>query len=303
MTSHSNYLDNNLDFWEMRDLLQDYELNGIFNSWSAGRLENWRYRLHSIKLLEDPTFLSGLARLWRDECGRLTGLAISEDAQNDIFVFSRLGQKAIEREIYEWIDTEWSKSRKYVETFTNSEDTARKELLVEFGYTLKRSSGHTYKYDLNKVQLDYRLEPGYVVQDITVDRNFRERAVTIHTAFNPDKPFDEKNVPHWESTRGAPSYRPRLELAAVGSDGGIASACLGWVDERNHVGEVEPIATHPSSQQRGFAKAMVTECFKRMKEMGMEYAYIGSGPEPAVGNRLYESLNPAEKYDNEMWVK
>lgn len=48
---------------------------------------------------------------------------------------------------------------------------------------------------------------------------------------------------------------------------------------------------------------MVTECFIRMKEMGIKYVYIGSGAESAVGNRLYELLNPTEKYNDEMWVK
>ncbi|MCP4756504.1 MAG: GNAT family N-acetyltransferase [Proteobacteria bacterium] len=33
------------------------------------------------------------------------------------------------------------------------------------------------------------------------------------------------------------------------------------MDEKNRVGEVEPMATHPSFQRRGFATAMITECF------------------------------------------
>ncbi len=191
MNSHSKYLENNLDFWEMRDLLIDYELNGKYTCYSAGMLEHWRYRLHSIKLLEDPDFLSGLAELWRDENGRLTGLALSENAKNDIFVLSRLGQEYIERDIYKWIDAVWSRGMKKVQTICEAGDEVKESLLTEFGYSRKRVSGHVYKYDLNMVRLDHKLDEGYVVQDITVDRNFRVRAKTISSAFHPSCIFKQ----------------------------------------------------------------------------------------------------------------
>ncbi len=304
MISHSAYLDNNLDFWEIRDLFTDnYALTGKSDVFDFCRLENWRYRIHSLKIREEPEYLSGLARLWRDANGQLIGLAISEDDDNDMFVFSRLGQESIEREIYKWIDDEWFKGRTQVKTFCDSDDTAKKKLLTEFGYALEGTDGHAYTYDLNRVRQDYELEAGYTVQDIRVDRNFLGRAESSFSAFNPDKTFDETRLFYWESTRGAPGYRPRLELAVVGPDGRIASGCLGWVDEKNQAGTVEPVSTHSAFQRRGFAKAMVTECFRRMKGMGIKSAIIGSKAEPAIGNRLYESLNPSEKSTDELWIK
>ena len=304
MISHNRYLDNNLDFWEMRELLVDnYARKWKFDIWDFCRLETWRYRIHSLKIRENPDYLTGLAELWRDENGQLIGVAISEYGKNDIFIISRFGYEFIENEILDWIDKEWSKDRDLVETHCNSVDEARKELLTLFGYAFKELSGHAYKFDLNRVQLDYALEAGYRVQDITVDRNFAERARAIYYSFNPDKTFDGKNLPYWESTRGAPGYRPKLELSVVGPEGQVASGCMGWLDEINRTGAVEPIGTHPSFQRRGFGRAMVTECFKRMKTMGVKHAFIGSGPEPAVGNRLYESLDPVDKISTELWVK
>jgi len=304
MISHSRYLDNNLDFWEIRDLLVDnFARKWKFDIWDFCRLETWRYRIHSLIIRKDPDFLSGLAELWRDESGKLIGVAISEYGKNDIFIFSRFGFEFIEQEILEWIDKQWLPDRDRVETFCNSEDKEKKSLLTKFGYAFKESAGHAYKYDLNQVQLDYTLEAGYKVQDITEDRNFEGRAEAIFLSFNPDKAFDKTRLPYWESTRGAPGYRPRLELAVVSSEGQVCSGCLGWVDLINREGAVEPIGTHPSFQRRGFGRAMVTECFKRMKEIGLINAFIGSGPEPAVGNRLYQSLNPEEKVTDEIWEK
>ena len=176
-------------------------------------------------------------------------------------------------------------------------------MLDKWGFKRKGLRDHLRAFDLDQVRLSYDLEPGYKVQDVRVDRDFRARAETIFLAFNPDKPFEESNIPYWESTRGAPGYRPELELSVVDHDGRVITGCLGWVYEAIGTGEIEPVGTHPSIQRRGFGTAMVIECFKRMKERGIKFAYIGSGLEPAVGNRLYESLNPVEKIDHELWTK
>ena len=101
----------------------------------------------------------------------------------------------------------------------------------------------------------------------------------------------------------APTYAPEWNLAVISPEGEHVAFCLARLDRRNRVAEIDPIGTRPEYQRRGFAKAVVAECFRRLRTHGMRYAYIGSGPEPAVGNRLYESLGPVETYLEHQWVK
>ena len=304
MFTHHQYNNSNLEFREIRDLLTDsFAATGKLNCWTFCRLENWRYRIHSLKLREDPLYLSSLAHLWRHESGNLIGVTICEGNLNAIHIISHIEHKYIEREILKWIEENWSQDKILVMTYVDASDDVRKDSLLSHGYRFEREADYMRLYDLSKVKLDCDLEAGYCVKDIITDRNFRARATTIHKAFTPDYEPRTDDLYYWESTRGAPGYRPRLELAAIGQNGEHAAACLGWVDEGNRLGEVEPVGTHPDFQRRGFARAVIIECFKRMKDMGISHAYISSAPEPDPSNRLYEKFGPVEKVVQERWVK
>jgi len=57
---------------------------------------------------------------------------------------------------------------------------------------------------------------------------------------------------------------------------------------------IETVATHSDYQKRGFGKAVITECFRRLREKGVKSAYITGYSEAA--NALYQSLKPVEVY-------
>ena len=57
-------------------------------------------------------------------------------------------------------------------------------------------------------------------------------------------------------------------------------------------GYIEPVGTHQAYLRRGFAKAVIRECFARMKANGIRTVEIASRAEPAVANFLHDSLSP-----------
>lgn len=71
--------------------------------------------------------------------------------------------------------------------------------------------------------------------------------------------------------------------------------CYGFIDKENSMAVIETVATHPDYQKRGFGKAVITECFRRLsREKGVKSAYITGYSEAA--NALYQSLKPVEVY-------
>jgi ribosomal protein S18 acetylase RimI-like enzyme len=82
----------------------------------------------------------------------------------------------------------------------------------------------------------------------------------------------------------------------VSSDGQLVAYCVGWHENaREGHGYIEPVGTHAGFRQRGFAKAVIAECFARLKANGIRFVNIASSAEPDVSNYLYESLSPVSK--------
>ena len=60
-------------------------------------------------------------------------------------------------------------------------------------------------------------------------------------------------------------------------------------------GAIEPVGTHADDRRRGFAGAVIRECFVRMQEAGIQQVEIASRVEPDISNHLDDSLLPASK--------
>ena len=103
--------------------------------------------------------------------------------------------------------------------------------------------------------------------------------------------------------RNAPGYSLDWDLVAVAPDGRHASFACVWVDWRNHLAEIDPIGTQPEFQRRGLARAVILDGFRRLAAAGIHTAYIGTGPDPAVGNFVYAGLDPVAKYPFIRWRK
>jgi ribosomal protein S18 acetylase RimI-like enzyme len=96
----------------------------------------------------------------------------------------------------------------------------------------------------------------------------------------------------YRNVRRAWPYRADLDCIAVAPDGRVASYCLAWLDDRNRVGELEPVGTHADFVGRGLAAAVCSYALVRLQEEGATLAVVyprGDAAYPAP-KRLYESL-------------
>lgn len=103
----------------------------------------------------------------------------------------------------------------------------------------------------------------------------------------PDRPSRVTEA-SYAQVRGAWPYRESLDCVVVAPDGRFAAFCLGWPDDENGVGELEPVGVRAEFRRRGLGAAVCAFALRRLHEEGCRQAIVYCENEPACA--LYESL-------------
>ena len=107
-----------------------------------------------------------------------------------------------------------------------------------------------------------------------------------------------------KSLIASPDFIDEYNLIVISPDKQPVAYCIGWHERANkNRGYIEPVRTHAGDRQRGFAKAVIRECFSRMKVNGIKVVEIASPAEPDVANYLYDSLSPRGKREVHRYSK
>ena len=183
-----------------------------------------------------------------------------------------------------WVERSWAADKKRIETYAALYDIERQKLLEQLGYEDLGDDGYTREYDLSKPYPVIALPSGFCIETLSENHNYSGHIAVESKTFNSEA----INQEWFDGKSSAPSYSFDWDFSVVSPEGEHLAFCLAWIDPRNQIAEIDPVGTHPDHRRRGFAKAVVSECFRRLRARGMRYAYIGSGPEPYVSNRLYE---------------
>jgi ribosomal protein S18 acetylase RimI-like enzyme len=87
-----------------------------------------------------------------------------------------------------------------------------------------------------------------------------------------------------------PGYDPNLDIFAVAPDGTVATYVNGWLDPVNHIGDQGPVGALPDFRRKGYTRAVLLECLRRMQERGMDRACISTGVNNIAAQQLYQSI-------------
>jgi hypothetical protein len=294
--------DDEKQFADMRRLIiESYSVYRWPRNWLICRMEDWKFGGNSVHLKENPGFFRDNARLWYDENGGLAGIAVSEYGKNSIYTQVHAEYPEVEPVMIPWIIDVWSRDKPQLEMFVYATDESRKKLLAEFGFEELKDVGWMREYDLEKPLDDTPLSPGFKIERLSENRNYESLLNAVNAAFDRSL----KLPMEWLESKilKAPSMSEDWQISAVTPDGEHASFCFVWIDRANRIAEIDPIGTRPEYQKKGLARAVVVECFRRLKDEGIRLAYIASGPEPLPSNKLYESLNPVRRWNERKWVR
>ena len=151
------------------------------------------------------------------------------------------------------------------------QDVDRAEFLASRGYSPSNHFHYSMLRSLNVPIPSADLPPGFSIRHVEAD-DFAERVATHRDAWFKSG----YNLAAYTELRDSPSFNHQLDLVAVAPDGRFGSYCVGWLDEVFKVGSFEPVGTRPAFRRLGLGQQVNYEGLRRMKQMGMLNASIGT---------------------------
>jgi ribosomal protein S18 acetylase RimI-like enzyme len=149
----------------------------------------------------------------------------------------------------------------------------------------------TRVYDLTeKVCEPVRLKPHYRIVDMVENGDYRGKGLLYLNGFSGKDEVSEFDLARFAYSRESPAYDPRCDLSVIAPGGAHVATCVGFNDPDYRMAEIEKVCTHSDYRRQGLAEAVIRECFHRLHQRGIAWAYITSyGPE---ADALYEKLGP-----------
>jgi ribosomal protein S18 acetylase RimI-like enzyme len=133
-----------------------------------------------------------------------------------------------------------------------------------------------------------RVPSGYRLTTMAQTPDLEARVAVHRAAFHPSRVTPES----YAAVTAEWPYRPELDCAVVDRSGSFAAFALGWLDEANRVGELEPVGTHPDHWRLGLGRAVCLLALRQLQAAGAERAIVACRGDAAypVPKRLYESI-------------
>lgn len=140
------------------------------------------------------------------------------------------------------------------------------------------------------------LPPGFSARHIRGDADLISRAEVHRAAWSatlvPSPRPSQVTAESYRNVMAAWPYRPELDWIIEAPDTRFAASCIAWLDDRNHVGELEPVGTHPDYRRLGLAHAVCLCGLHALRRHGAKSAVVyprGDNAYP-VPAKVYGSL-------------
>ena len=302
------------DFLRIRDFLVDtYQIIGKPQNW---HLERWNYaRYFVVPMLgtygqgepspEDSLkairFWEDAIGVWENDEGEILGVVSSENPElGRAFIqrhpqYNHLLAEMLDYAEATFIDIDKGKNTLKIQVYEYDEPL--QALAQERGY---RQEAEHPEYDsvfVIKHLPEPKLPEGYVLQSMAQENDIELRRELSGRAFNHPDPAEWPSAFSYEELQKAPDYRKDQDLYVVGPNGEYVSCCILWYDEKNKMGVLEPVGTHPDFRRKGFGREVVMEGIRRAAALGAETVCVGSG------QRFYEAIGFQKKYVSYTWTR
>lgn len=289
MFQHRTYIEKSDDFDKMCALVT--YLNGEHScDWSLGRMFGWKYGRWSEESQIDAVF-EKQAELFFDNEGELRGIVITEDIGNSYYFLS-MKSKELLCSMVDFLLQGGNFNKSYVISVPEN-DEFQKGVLEEKGFVYSGDADCTYRYDVLDIVLhNIELPSGFTM---TSQKEYQDEDAVEHFrfyAFNPDSVYDDVIDRAYKYSRTDPSDVPELGILILNEKGEPVSGCIGLWDKHNQFMEVEVVATKKEYENRGFAKAVISECIKRGINKGVKEFSISAWEEKT--SKLYSSFGKAQ---------
>lgn len=279
-----------------RFVIENNPLVRTRSTWSLGRLVDWKYGLYEGKTAY-PAFTDQNAHLWFDGYGYLVGFAISESGDAGFAVIALEGYRFLYEEMVRWVMENWHGREPKWSTEITERQTAEAALLRSLGFSL-RSTFFTRRFDLTlQPASQFPLEDGFTLVDMATRPDYMAQRILRDDAFKGRGDMTEEELRRelrfYNYGQAGPLYHAETDLCVMAPDGQFVAGCEALIDAHNLEADIERVCTHSDFRQRGFARAVIQECLRRLHQIGLRSAYItGYSPEAIA---LYGSLGAVDE--------
>jgi ribosomal protein S18 acetylase RimI-like enzyme len=295
---HSYHDGSRAELEELAEMLGDcYTVSGRLLNWSLNRFWDWKFGGNAVRCKDDPGFYERGLHIWRSN-GRPVAFLISERGA-DLSFQVHPDHRDLEPEMLEWMEKEWVGDNQVQETSIWETDHWRQRILEEKGWSKQESAGFLRTYDMRLRSPEVPMEEGFHLMTLAEYDSEEGYVRAVKGSFGHETLGME-----WHGFKSqAPGFSNDWNILVISPDDRCASFCDVRVDHARSYAEIDPIGTHPDFHRMGLAKACIAESFRRLRESGIRYAYIGSAGEPYPSNRLYDAMWPVEKLEGNIWCK
>ncbi len=139
---------------------------------------------------------------------------------------------------------------------------------------------------------------GYRLATMVEYGDFTSRAAAHRSAFTRPGAASRFSEEVYATVRREGPWRAELDCVAVDDQGEVAAFALAWLDERNGVGELEPVGVRAEDRRRGLGRAVCLHALHQLRSAGAETALVGSrgDDEYPAPRLLYESIGFREAW-------
>ncbi len=114
------------------------------------------------------------------------------------------------------------------------------------------------------------LPAGWRFAAVDSDERVASRVECHRAAFAPSS----LTTGAYARTRRTWPYRSELDRVIVDEHAAVVAACTSWLDEANADGLLEPVATRPSDQRRGYGRAVCIDALRSLSSAGARTAQV-----------------------------
>jgi GNAT superfamily N-acetyltransferase len=291
-TTHRQYSESAGDFDRLCRFVIEHPADiRTQSTWCLGRLVDWKYGLYASKIAI-PDFCDHNAELWFDGFGQICGFAISESGDASFTIIALKGYQFLYPEMLQWVLGNWGDRRSHPSTEISAAQSIAANTLAKARFA-QTSTLHTYCFDLRSRLPELPvLAEGFRVIDMGSQPEYMAQRILRANAFE-DKTYESTEVLHremaqYEHGHNGPIYHAPTDICVMAPDGRAVAGCEALIDARNREADIERVCAHSDFRRRGLARAAIVTCMHRLRDMGMDRAYITGYSSAATS--LYGSL-------------
>jgi predicted N-acetyltransferase YhbS len=278
------------DFQPVRDMLVETwsahqsPVNWDIARWNWCRYSGVPYLVNWPRNLS-PTpaeSLAGIAwweahlAVWEDG-GRIVALVHTESTHlGECWIEHRPGYGAILPDALAWAEAHLADEGGWLRVWAADRDPELVAALVARGYRCRPEEHEPASRFSIGTPTNAELPAGFAVASMAEGGDAARRAECIGRGFGHADPRDWSTPAHYRELLRAPDYDPSLDLHVIAPDGRYVSIALLWHDQHNHVGLLEPVATHPDFRRQGLGRAVIYEGIRRVAARGATQVWVGS---------------------------